>query len=137
MNHAVRMVLEVDSRYSITSGLISLDWLKMDNLWRLEQIMAMKRICQDKIPELLWEIIVRRTQGRYMIRSDGLRSSWWPRNTHGEHAFIHQAVEHYNLLRIGQRHWYSDLDRRMMTKSEVRKEISRDLAMEFGNENLH
>ena len=44
MNHAVRMVLQTDSRSSITDGLSYLNWLNMDNLWRLEQITALRRI---------------------------------------------------------------------------------------------
>ena len=137
MNHAVRMVLNTDSRYSITLGLSVLEWPNMDNLWRLEQITALSRICSTKIPELIYEILTRRTHGRYMIRSDGLRSAWWPRNCHGENAFVNKSVEVYNQLRVAQRLWYNDRERRAMTKSEVRKELKRDLVLHFGNDNLY
>ena len=136
-NTAIRMVLDMDSMDSISDGLATLGWLNMDNLWRLEQISALRRVCTDHVPMMIYEILTRHTQNRYLIRADGLRSSWWPRNTHGEHAFVHLAVDVYNALRVGQRSWFHTRENRMMTKSEVRRELSNDLISHFGNSNLY
>ena len=137
LNHAVRMILGTDARSSITDGLAYLDWLNMDNLWRLEQISAMRRIISTRVPESVFAIVTGRTGGRYMICSDGLRSSWWPRNCHGENAFVNLAVETYNDLRVSQRIWYNDVERRAMTKSEVRAVLKKDLVNHYQNANLH
>ena len=75
MNTAIRMILETDNRYSITDGLALLEWPNMDNLWRLEQINVMRRITQTQIPTSVYSIITGRTQGRYLIRADGIRST--------------------------------------------------------------
>ena len=137
MNLAIRMVLGLDSRSSMTDGLRSLNWPNMDNLWRLEQITALRRVILTRTPDIIMEILTRYSNRRYMVRADGLRSSWWPRNVHGENAFVHTSVEVYNLLRVGQRAWYDDREHRDMTKSEVRNALKCDLINHFGNDNLH
>ena len=136
MNTAIRMILETDNRYSITDGLALLEWPNMDNLWRLEQINVMRRITQTQIPTSVYSIITGRTQGRYLIRADGIRSTWRPHNTHCEHAFIHKAVEVYNDLRVTQRLWFNDKENRAMSKSEVRSVLKLDLIAHFGNANI-
>ena len=108
-----------------------------DNLWRLEQITTVRRIIDTKVPEVIYGIITARTGGRYLVRSDGLRSSWWPRNSHGENAFVDRAVDVFNQLRVSQRIWFNDRENRAMTRSEVRKAILNDLIREFGNQNLY
>ena len=137
MNHAVRMVLQTDMRSSITMGLSYLSWLNMDNLWRLEQISAMRRIVSTRIPATVYSIVTGRSGGRYMIREDGLRSSWRPRNCHGDNAFVNRSVEWYNALRISQRIWFDDVQRRAMTKTEVRDVLKKDLVDYYANDNLH
>ena len=137
LNHAIRMVMGTDARASMTDGMAYLDWLNLDNMWRLEMITAMRRIISTKIPEDVYSIVTGRTGGRYLIRADGLRSSWWPRNCHGENAFVNLAVETFNDLRVSQRIWYNDLERRAMTKSEVRAVLKRDLVNHYQNANLH
>ena len=98
---------------------------------------ALMRILKTNVPDLIFEILTRNSNRRYMIRADGLRSSWWPRNVHGENAFVHQSVEVYNMLRVGQRLWFNDRERRAMTKSEVRAELKHDLMAHYGNDNLY
>ena len=137
MNHAVRLVLGLDDRASISDGLQTLDWLNLDNLWRLEMVTALMRVRTSKVPAIITDILTKHTSNRYLIRADGLRSSWWPRNTYGELAFVHQAVDAYNQLRVGQRTWFHDRERRLMTKTEVRQELKKDLIRHYGNLNRH
>ena len=137
MNHAIRMVLQKDNRYSITEGLSVLEWANMDNLWRLEMITATRRILETRIPDTIYSIFTGRTGGRYLIRSDGVRSSWWPRNTHGDNAFVNRSVEVFNEMRIAQRVWMHDRENRALTKSEVRNTIKHELIRQYGNENLY
>ena len=137
MNQAIRLVLDLDTRDSMTDGLRTLQWPNMDNLWRLEQITALTRVVKTRVPDIIHEIITRASNRRYYIRADGLRSSWWPHNVHGERAFVNKAVEVYNDLRVGQRTWFDDRERRLMTKSEVRQTLKLELFHHFGNENLH
>ena len=131
------MVLQTDSRSSITDGLSYLNWLNLDNLWRLEQITALRRIISTRVPDLVFSIVTGRTGGRYLIRQDGLRSSWWPKNCHGDNAFVNKSVEWYNALRVSQRVWFDDLERRAMTKTEVRNVLKKDLVNHYANDNLH
>ena len=137
LNVAMRMILNLTSRDSMTEAMTTLGWLNADNLWRLEQVTALRRICSTHVPEIIHQILTKNTNRRYLIRSDGLQSSWWPRNTHGENAFVNTSVEVYNQLRIGQRAWFNTLERRMLTKSEVRNEIKGDLVKHYGNINLY
>ena len=137
LNNAVRMLLGGNDRMSITDGLQRLGWLNMDNIWRLEQVLAMRRICSTQIPELMFNIITAATNHRYMVRADGIRSSWWPRNSHGENAFMNLAMKTFNELRVPQRCFFNTLENRNMTKSEIRSELKHDLIVKYGNDNLH
>ena len=121
----------------MTEAMSTLGWLNADNLWRLEQVTALRRICSTHVPEIIHQILTKNTNRRYLIRSDGLQSSWWPRNTQGENAFVNTSIEVYNQLRIGQQAWFNTLERRMLTKSEVRNEIKGDLVKHYGNINLY
>ena len=136
MNQAVRMLLNCDMSKSMTEGLKEVGWLNMDNLWRLEQIAAMRRICSTQIPEVIFRILTSQTHHRYMVRADGLRSGWWPLNAHGENAFVNLAVKVFNEQRIPQRIWFNDRANRVMTSSEIRETIKNDLIRFYGNENL-
>ena len=109
MNNAVRMLLE---------GLKKLDWL--NNTWRLEQVLAMRRICSTRIPEMIFDIITAATYHCYLVRADGVRSSWWPRNSHSENALRNLAMKIFNELRVPQRCFFNNVEFQNMNKSEIR-----------------
>ena len=85
----------------------------------------------------MYEVIVSQTNHRYMIRQDGLKTGWRPKNNYGLNAFMYTAVQYFNEMRVGQRLWYNDRENRAMTRQEIRSEIKKDLMYKYGNENLH
>lgn len=137
MNTAVRLICGGDRRMSISDALDRLEWANMDNTWRLEQVMALRRLCESKNSALMYEVIVSQTNHRYMIRQDGLKTGWRPKNNYGLNAFMYTAVQYFNEMRVGQRLWYNDRENRAMTRQEIRSEIKKDLMYKYGNENLH
>ena len=137
MNQAIRMLLNCNITKSMSKGLKEVEWLNMDNLWRLEQNAAMKRICSTQILEVLIRIITSQTNHGYMVRADGLRTGWWPLNSHGENAFINLGVKVFNEQRIPQRIWFNDRDNWEMTSSDIRSVIKNNLIRTYGNNNLN
>ena len=136
MNSALRM-LTGGTRYSrIEDMLRTADWANLDNLWKLEQVMALRRLCETRNSDLLFGFLTRRTNQRYEIRQDGYRLDWTPRSGHGLNAFLWTAVKEANLLRVPQRAWYNTLEGRKMTSSEIRLEIKHDLIKMYGNTNI-
>ena len=135
MNCAIRMLVPGGRGQSMTDGLASLGWLNMTNLWRMEQIYALWRVFARKNSDLIFRIITSATNHRYMVRSDGIKSSWWPRNGYGEAAFVHQSLQTFNDLRIGQKTWVNWRGDQM-TKKEIRDEIKYMLRTSYDNSNL-
>ena len=119
----------------MTDGLASLGWLNMTNLWRLEQIYSLWRVFSQKNSELILGIVTSASNHRYMVRADGIRTSWWPRNGYGEAAFVNQALLTFNDMRIGQRTWINWRGDRM-TKKEIRDEVKYDLSRTYPNDNI-
>ena len=98
--------------------------------------MALRRLCSFKNSDLMFEILTRRTGHRYEVRQDGLRLDWNPKSGHGLNAFMWTSVKESNALRVPQRSWYNDLERRKMTSSEIRDEIKLDLIKLYGHNNI-
>ena len=86
---------------------------------------------------LFTSVLANEHDHRYEVRADGLRSAWWPKNTHGEHAFMHQAMQVFNEQRVAQRLWFNTRENRQMTRSEVRSVLKHDLMATHGNKNLN
>ena len=136
MNSALRL-LTGGTRYTrIEDMLTQASWLNLDNLWRLESLMSLRRLCESRNSDLMFEVLTRATNHRYMVRQDGLKLGWNPRNSHGHNAFIWTAVKEANVLRMPQRTWYDDRKGMKMTNSQIRSTLKSELIDLYGNDNL-
>ena len=136
MNKGIRLITQQPEMSSITEQLEIVNWPNMDNLWRLESIMALKRLIEKKYSDTMYSIVVGRTRHRYMVRDDGLRIDWWPKNCHGYNAFMYTASELYNEHRVSQSSWFDTVKNRDMTRKEVRQCLLSQLIQKHGNANL-
>ena len=109
MNKGIRLITQQPEMSSITEQLEIVNWPNMDNLWRLESI---------------------------MVRDDGLRIDWWPKNCHGYNAFMYTSSELYNELRVSQSSWFDTVKNRDMTRKEVSQCLLSQLIQKHGNTNL-
>ena len=98
--------------------------------------MALKRLINLKYSPMMYDFLVRRTKHRYMVRDDGLRVDWWPKNTHGFNAFLYTASQEYNNMRVAQSSWFNTVKNRDMTNKEIRRSLQTQLIERYGNENI-
>ena len=135
MNKAIRMLIPGGKSQSMTEGLSALGWLNMTNLWRLEQIFALWRVFSTGNLDLIYDIVTRVSNYRYLVRADGLKADWWPRNGYGEAAFLYQSLKWLNELRIGLKTWSDDRGRKF-TKKQIQDEVKNLVKTTYPNLNI-
>ena len=125
------------TRYTrIEDMLTQARWLNLDNLWRLESLMSVRRLCESRNYDLMFEVLTRATNHRYMVSQDRQKLGWNPRNSHGHNAFIWTAVKEANVMRLPQRTWYDDSKGMKMTNSQIRSTLKSELVGLYGYDNL-
>ena len=136
MNKGLRLITQQPEMSPIAEQLALVGWPNMDNLWKLESIMALKRLINLKYSPMMYDFLVRRTKHKYMVRDDGLRVDWWPKNTHGFNAFLYTASQEYNNMRVAQSSWFNTVKNRDMTNKEICQSLLTQLIERYGNGNI-
>ena len=106
-----------------------LKWLNMDNEYRSQLILSLRRARLTGAPAYTLQWID--WESRASLRTKLIRLKWKSSNNHGKLSFLQAAVASWNKLEVGKK-----LSEAELTPKELKECIFDKIKSLFGNKNL-
>ena len=124
INQAMRIVTQSDMRTPIRDMLLSLDWLKFDEIVKYNKVMLFAKIMSLRVSPYCFLLIYRgmnQVQTRYHVRERDLRIAWRPLTVNrGDKSFLVTATKHYNKVKVEDKQFEDKDDQKAYVKHQIK-----------------
>ena len=113
----MRIVTQSDMRTPIRDMLLSLDWLKFDEIVKYNKVMLFAKIMSLRVSPYCFL----RVQTRYHVRERDLRIAWRPLTVNrGDKSFLVTATKHYNKVKVEDKQFEDKDDQKAYVKHQIK-----------------